>query len=982
MSSQLNELTEYERAFVNVLSEEPSRITLLYQLASITSELNNERFFTLIKDAAIKGIEKDYPVSFSYFLVQIGIDFYKGGEYWPAAWNILSQPINPTRQTIWGNLFFSVLKRYKLPEFEAERSLRYVTPILGHGGIPNYCLEDFFEKLLLPIINGEIGFASTSTEEILQEWKLHSSLYMTTDKPVYRFLLHGGKVANDFLSRCIHVAQDIIDGNDLDEQSQIPERVIEKFKEWFADSKTRIITRTTSQIKPPKIVFDDLESKIKCLIPEQSLPEDCKSPIYELYTDDKLTTSQKVKSYRYSNKTLIDETEFILFPANKYSVRLSNNNSQIRQWEFVGLRGESSWIAFFDNRDRAIIKKETLPRSFLWLVYNQSFKIKETESIIEEPAFLPGHWKDFKHVRINTESTNDLSLLSNAGEPIQLPLSSSKEPYLDKESLPGLDINGYPLFTERLPSIHIPFNKMEDLQQWTVTIKTVRQRQNIKKVFRLLDICHDVKPHETVINLSDETTFTGEILFGIFNVRLRGRLGNDKEFTFGFIKQFDYANEEQQFFLAYESPTILIETIPEISLTSTDCCQVLNNGEVSVAKQVTTASLEVLYKDDKYLLSFDIPRLMWKLQGLDDTDYLGWHSDDFEIPVDDLQSNQDISLIIRANLSDGETCSLQIKETDHKAEKSFRIGRVKFDLATFSDSVSRAGLPIVSFLLRFNNPKYFEANRCVLKVRTEWTVERDSFVCADEIKDSARTVWFAWDEKRPVKNRILRLWDCSRPWREPIEYQIEEGKTEIMIEGNLDVLPSGNYRVEFTVINEWDTEDITKMRPVDSDFNVFPINISGDIVGLRDAFELYLVDTLSKKSACLFTMPETVEDARKLCCALFFLFREGYLSSKKGCLELCCDLWEGIATGKCKPFIKDEFCNLTKQVENLLSFKRGAIVKWMSRNKNVRFDCIINGFLKFLNDDNSSHSVRLSVLNEIEVAHPNSKIGPWRKKRS
>ena len=106
MNIHLYELDDYEKAFSNVLLEKPSKITLLYQLSSISSELNHERLFALIKDAVTKGIEKNYPVSFSYFLVLIGIDFYKGGEYWPAVWNALSQPINSNRQTNFGNLFF------------------------------------------------------------------------------------------------------------------------------------------------------------------------------------------------------------------------------------------------------------------------------------------------------------------------------------------------------------------------------------------------------------------------------------------------------------------------------------------------------------------------------------------------------------------------------------------------------------------------------------------------------------------------------------------------------------------------------------------------------------------------------------------------------------------------------------------------------------------------------------------------------------
>lgn len=994
--AQCNSLDEYENNFVKILSEEPSKITLLYQLSSISDNSANERLFTLIKEAVAKVIEKNYPVSFSYFLVLIGIDYYKGGEYWSAVWNKLSLPININRQTNWGNLFLRVLEKYKLPEFEDESAHRYVTPILGHGGIPNYCLPDFFEKLLLPIINGEIETSSTSIGEILQDWKRCSSLFAAADKPVYRFLLHGGKVANDFLTRCIQVAQDIIDGSDIKETyeySQVPERVIERFKDWHKNNKDRIKKSTTAQIKPPKIIFDELENSIKFLISEQTLSDDCSLPVYELYTDNNLMSSQKVKSYRYTNKTMIDEAEFILPPAKNYSIRLMNNNYQIRKWEFIGLKNESIWMAFSDDRDRAIIKKELLPRSSFWLVYKHSLKIKETNCIIEEPVFLAEKWKDYKYTRINTERITSLTLLGANGNIFLLPLSSSKEPYLNRESLHGLDIDGYPLFSEELPSIHIPFDNTEELNQWAIRMKPIKQNQNAKS-FSLSEVCQSVNNNEAIIDLSD-SRLIGECPFGIFDIRLRGRLGNDKDFTFGFIKKFVFADEDQEFFLAEESPTILIETIPDISLNSTDCCHVQNQDEISVAKGIAKASLEVFYNDNKFILSFDIPRLMWKVQGLDNGAYLGWQSKDVEIPIDDLQTGQDVSLIIRANLDDGEKCSLCIKKVDYKEEKTIKSGRVKFELRSFGDSILYARLPVVSLLLNFNNSKYAKANRCVLKVRTEWTVERDSFSCIDEIKGDIRTLWIEWSEKRPVRNRIMRLWDCRRPWREPVEYQIEEGKTEIIKEESLDVLPSGNYRAEFTFVDEWAADDTPKTCPVDSDFNVFSINLSGDVVGLTDAFELYLIDMLSKKAIYLLTMPETVEDAKRLHRTLFYLFREGYLSSKEGCLELCCDLWNGIATGKCQPFIKEELCNLTEQVECLLLFKRGEMIVWHGKKlgqkllKNKKCDGIIVQFLGIeygkivLNyENNPKITTELRNLNKFVVAPPNSKIGPWRKKRS
>lgn len=907
----------------------------------------------------------------------VGIGHYKGGEFWPAVWGILNLIQKHSRQTDWGNLFLEVIKKYKLPKFEDEKALKYITPILGHGGIPNYCLPDFFEKLLLPIINGEIDATSTDIGEILQEWKRCPSLFAAADKPIYRFLLYGGKIASDFLARCIQVAQDIIDGNDLDEtyeHSQIPVRVIEQFEDWHKNNKGRIKKSTTFQLKSPKIIFDELENKITCLIPEQILLDDCQSPVYELYADNDLIASQKVRSYKYTNKTMIDETEFILPPAKNYSIRLIV--SKPRKWEFFGLRDGSLWIAFSDDRDRLLMKRELLPRSSFWLVHNHSLKIKENDCIIEEPVFLADKWKDYKYIRINAESTTSLTLLGTEDYALHLPLSSSKEPYLNRQPLHGIDIDSYPLFSERLPSVCIPFDNPEELNQWTIRIRPLKQNQKIK-LYLLHEVCQFISNKEATIDLSDGRLI-GECPFGIFIIRLRGKLGNDKDFTFGFIKQFEFADEDKEFFLAEEAPTILIETIPDIVLTSTDYCQVLNKDEISVAKGTAKASLEVLYKDNNFVLSFDIPRLMWKVQGLDNVDYLGWQSKEIEIPIDELQTGQDVLLIIRANLKDGEKCSLQIENIAYKEEKAYRAGRVKFDLRSITDTISLAGLPLVLVSLNFDNPKYIRANRLVLKVRTKWTIERNSFsygTYMTDIRINEQTLWITWDERRPVKNRIMRLWDCTRPWKQPKEYNIEDGKTELVIENTLNALPSGCYRAEFTTANKWVVEEEQKFCPKEIDFNVFPINLSGDYIGLTEDFELGLFNVLSTQDTYNLKTPDSFEEAKQLCRVLLFLYHEGKL-------DFCSNFWREVSTGTCKSFLKDELCNLGNLIESLIPFKKGEIVRWIIRRKNVRFEGIIDGFLKLSNDDNSKHSIRLSVLKELEVAPPNSKIGPWRKKRS
>src|SRR3990172_3246310 len=89
-------------------------------------------------------LEKLFPTCLACFLVLKGHEEYESGNFWSSVWESLNLSKNAKWQGEWGETFIEFLKRNKLPSFDIEGAHRYVTSILVHGGIPNYCLNDFF----------------------------------------------------------------------------------------------------------------------------------------------------------------------------------------------------------------------------------------------------------------------------------------------------------------------------------------------------------------------------------------------------------------------------------------------------------------------------------------------------------------------------------------------------------------------------------------------------------------------------------------------------------------------------------------------------------------------------------------------------------------------------------------------------------------------------------------------------------------------
>lgn len=111
----------------------------------ITTELDRDprRGLRLLRQRA--------PATIAAFLVWQGIMEYEEGDYWTLALRAIGLE-EPRWQQEFGAAFINFLRRMDLPEFPIEDALRFVTPILLHGGIPQKCLDQFFDHVIMDMV--------------------------------------------------------------------------------------------------------------------------------------------------------------------------------------------------------------------------------------------------------------------------------------------------------------------------------------------------------------------------------------------------------------------------------------------------------------------------------------------------------------------------------------------------------------------------------------------------------------------------------------------------------------------------------------------------------------------------------------------------------------------------------------------------------------------------------------------------------------
>ena len=145
----------------SILAKALNEVRLIGELPYTPADL--EHLGGLIRAKIVGGLHEgtnflaqEAPTCLACFLVWTGIEGYQSNTYWPAV-RASTGLEDPNWEARWGRIFLRFLRRRNLPTFDIEGSTAYVTPILGHGGIPNTCLPEYFEKVLAPLVDARLS---------------------------------------------------------------------------------------------------------------------------------------------------------------------------------------------------------------------------------------------------------------------------------------------------------------------------------------------------------------------------------------------------------------------------------------------------------------------------------------------------------------------------------------------------------------------------------------------------------------------------------------------------------------------------------------------------------------------------------------------------------------------------------------------------------------------------------------------------------
>ncbi|MGH8071458.1 MAG: hypothetical protein ACRERE_40760 [Candidatus Entotheonellia bacterium] len=629
-----------------------------------------------MRDAAA-CLAADYPSVLAAYLVGEGIYRYKAGAYWP---NLVVKGLD---QEQLGSGFLRAIRTLGLETFDLlaeEGALKYVAPILAHGGIPRYCLKDFFFNLLVPELRRS---GSADAAELLAIWRTRKTAFQGIDRPVKRFLLYGGDAAVDLLDRCVELVSETARAGLVPSPDEVglPLYLVKEF------SSGPVHTAKLGQARSlprPRVRLDPWDP----LGPVLELP-----PLPRDIGDGVWRVSDGISVRNLSAPTTESRTVH-LGPARAWDIELLSGGQLLRNVAFECLDDNPTIV--FDPRSGLLVP-DTVPIALesAWLlcpadtlltaltVGGQEGKVRVREELPDPvgpwQGFRLAHY-DLRGLRAIRAERSGLAAIPRIQPPGQRPELLS-EPLTDV-----MTDEGYPVF-DRLPILHIPSVADVSNESWRLHVRSGG--------FERLATAAELGGLRI-----DLLAVLGASHAGVVHLTVRGPLGSDLRASFAVVPG-----------LAIERPSELLlpgarrEAAVVVRARSVIELEDQRPGEevrLVVPEGADEARCETRHEERALALRIYVPRLLWGVARTTETGII-LGANRLGIGIEELEGGTATALVVSTRRPHVpvalalERRGQQLQQSEWK-RTSARQGRAVFDLAPFRDTARLSGESSLDFM--------------------------------------------------------------------------------------------------------------------------------------------------------------------------------------------------------------------------------------------------------------------------------------------
>jgi len=709
-----------------------------------------------------------------------GVYKYAGGTYWSG------HAVKWMDRDLGGTGFERATECLGLETFanllDAERAQRFVTPILAHGGIPKYCLDDFFDLLLK-----DLGAGSADANDLLTLWRTRKTRFQNIDRPVQRFLLNGGELAIDFVDRCIDLVREhgrsgtVLSAAD----AGLPSYVVKAF-EQREDKEPKGRSRPATTAGRPVLRIDPWAATG----PEIVLPgvgPSLSGAAWHIHGD----RPRRVPTSTESSNALVG-------PAAAWTVELVDHTGTLRRSSFEGL--DPVPAVFFDpNTGVEINASSGLRLASVWVLLPDGVTVSATsmsedEQVLAEPDELPeptGEWSGYHLRAFDLAGVGSLHLHAptDDGPSTIRVLAVAERPAIVDEPLravatqDGLEVYSAP------PVIRLPASASDRLDQWRVRIALSNQTEP------LVVSAAEVADAEGILDLA---SLVPAETFASVDLVVQGPLGSDLRRSFQVVPGLEVTRPDRLLFPGDKSGGVSVSASSGLTVDghAGDGAKNLpmpdHGDQVAVTVADRSTSIEIRIR---------VPRLLWGVTGIADpvTELFAVTR---ILAADEVVDGSVTAIVVQTGLA-AHPLQLSLDCPDgRRLQQSDEVkasgidGRWVFDLGRFTDTIRVSDESQLAFTLHVGA-------RPLTIARVRASLEIGRIRATSRCADSFTSVRLEYEEARPVKDRVARLWSLDRPWADPITEPIPDNQVGFAELHGYDRIPAGGYLVEVAIDDGW-----------------------------------------------------------------------------------------------------------------------------------------------------------------------------------
>jgi hypothetical protein len=257
----MSQLTSLERA--KQLNEICLRRALDARLLGEAAEFSQEEGW----DEAIRSVRswdplREFPDLVAAAIVAIAQQDSDGAEIWPHVKRRLGFGNGRT----FGEFFEGYLTARHLADFEhlvEAHAARFRSRVLAHSLIPRRLAQKFVRSVIRLAVEDPATFGADGAG--IQAW-LERNPPSLLPLAIQRFVVHGGRVAEDLIDRCLVIADSLRAGVPAD-ISGIPEYLAEEIRAWIAESPAARSGRLAGRFRSPRLRLDSSTGRMYAELP-------------------------------------------------------------------------------------------------------------------------------------------------------------------------------------------------------------------------------------------------------------------------------------------------------------------------------------------------------------------------------------------------------------------------------------------------------------------------------------------------------------------------------------------------------------------------------------------------------------------------------------------------------------------------------------------------------------------------------------------